>query len=76
MIVAVTNRGPVLAPEILARVFDPFARAVLDHSRMRGLGLGLYMVEQIARAHGGTVHATSTATEGTTFSIEWPRKSA
>lgn len=74
VIVAVTNRGPVLAPEVLARVFDPFARAVLDHSRVRGLGLGLYMVEQIARAHGGTVLATSTATEGTTFEIQWPRK--
>ncbi len=74
VVVAVTNRGPVLAPEMLARIFDPFARAVLDPMRVRGLGLGLYMVEQIARAHGGAVRATSSATEGTTIVVEWPRK--
>lgn len=73
VVVSVTNRGTV-APETLTRIFDPFARAMLDPSRIRGLGLGLYMVEQIARAHGGSVRATSTATEGTTFSIEWPRR--
>lgn len=74
VVVSVTNRGSVIAPEIMGRIFDPFARAMLDPSRIRGLGLGLYMVEQIARAHGGAVRATSTATEGTTFSIEWPRR--
>ncbi len=74
VVVSVTNRGSVIAPEMLARIFDPFARAMLDQSRIRGLGLGLYMVEQIARAHGGAVRATSTSTEGTTFLIEWPRR--
>lgn len=73
VVVAVTNRGAVIAPEVLARIFDPFARAVLEHSRMRGLGLGLYLVAQIARAHGGVARATSTA-EGTTIFVEWPRK--
>ncbi|MBA2544287.1 MAG: HAMP domain-containing histidine kinase, partial [Deltaproteobacteria bacterium] len=66
VIVSVTNRGAVIAPDVLARIFDPFARAVIDPARVRGLGLGLYMVEQIAIAHGGAVRATSTAAEGTT----------
>lgn len=74
VVVAVTNQGTVLSPEILARIFDPFARAVLEQTRMRGLGLGLYMVEQIARAHGAVTRATST-TEGTTIFVEWPRTS-
>jgi signal transduction histidine kinase len=73
VLVSVTNRG-VIPPELLTRIFDPFARAVVDPSRVRGLGLGLYMVEQIALAHGGSVRATSDPTEGTTFSIEWPRR--
>ncbi len=73
VVVAVTNRGAVIAPEVLARIFDPFARAVLEQTRMRGLGLGLYLVDQIARAHGGVAGATSSA-EGTTVFVEWPRK--
>lgn len=73
VVVAVTNRGAVIAPEVLARIFDPFARAVLEQTRMRGLGLGLYLVAQIARAHGGRAGAASTA-EGTTIFVEWPRK--
>jgi signal transduction histidine kinase len=76
VLVSVTNRGSVIGADVLARIFDPFARAVIDPSRVRGLGLGLYMVEQIALAHGGSVRATSTQTEGTTFSIEWPRAPA
>ncbi len=74
VVVAVTNRGAVIAPEVLARIFDPFARAVLEQTRMRGLGLGLYLVAQIARAHGGVARATSTAA-GTTIFVEWPRTS-
>jgi signal transduction histidine kinase len=37
----------------------------------RGLGLGLFIVREIARAHGGTVEASSDAT-GTTFLIRLP----
>lgn len=73
VVVAVTNRGPAIAPEMLARFFEPFARAVSDQSRVRGLGLGLYLVEQIARAHGGGVRAESTAADGTTIFVDWPR---
>jgi sigma-B regulation protein RsbU (phosphoserine phosphatase) len=67
---SVTNYGPAIAVELLARIFDPFSRAV--HPRRGGLGLGLYIVEQIARAHSGRVQAESTE-DATTFTIEWPR---
>lgn len=74
VVVAVTNRGPAIPPELLSRVFDPLARAMFDQTRIRGLGLGLYMVDQIVRAHGGSVRADSTAADGTTIVVEWPRK--
>jgi len=38
----------------------------------KGVGLGLYIVREIARAHGGSVDVRSDAIEGTTFSLEWP----
>lgn len=44
---------------------------MFDQPQIRGLGL--YMVDQIARAHGGAARATSTAADGTTIIVEWPR---
>ena len=41
-------------------------------AKARGVGLGLYIVREIARAHGGTVEVRSTATDGTTFEMQWP----
>ncbi len=38
-----------------------------------GLGLGLFIVREIVTAHKGTVEATSTESEGTTFSVRLPR---
>lgn len=72
VVTTVTNAGPPIPPELLARLFDPFARASAPGTR-GGLGLGLYIVDQIARAHGARTSVASTADEGTTFTIEWPR---
>jgi signal transduction histidine kinase len=71
VLTSVRNRGPVIPPEVIRRIFDPFARG-LEEKRRTGLGLGLYIVEQIALSHGGTCHASSTP-EATEFTIEWPR---
>ncbi len=68
---SVTNHGAPIPPPILDRIFDPFERA--SSKQRRGLGLGLFIVQQIAVAHGGTVHVTSSAEAGTTFTIELPR---
>jgi signal transduction histidine kinase len=72
VLTSVTNPGPPIPAEVLARIFDPYARSP-EVSRRGGLGLGLYIVEQIARAHGGWCRATSSVERGTTFTIEWPR---
>jgi signal transduction histidine kinase len=69
---AVTSRGKTIPPELVQRLFDPFAHAV-DPARPRtGLGLGLYIVDQIALAHGGMVDVVSEDGE-TTFTIRLPR---
>jgi signal transduction histidine kinase len=67
---SVTNGGPPIAAAELAQIFEPFRRGV--GARDDGLGLGLYIVQQIVRAHGGTIAVSSTA-DGTTFTIELPR---
>jgi PAS domain S-box-containing protein len=62
------NHGNVIPPELLPRIFDPFR--TLQHRR--GLGLGLYIAEQIVKGHGGTIDVRSSADGGTTFTVELP----
>ncbi|HUQ01669.1 MAG TPA: response regulator [Kofleriaceae bacterium] len=72
--VSVHNRlrdNPLAAPQ-LATLFDPYQRGQGPQSNVRGLGLGLYIVRELVRAHGGTIDATSTD-DGTTFTIVLPR---
>jgi sigma-B regulation protein RsbU (phosphoserine phosphatase) len=63
----VHNFGPPIPPETLALLFAPMVRGG-DHTA-RGVGLGLYIVREIARAHGGGVQVRSAAQEGTTFTV-------
>ena len=73
----VTNQGRTIAPDELTVLFEPFRRGRgTDSSPRRGLGLGLYIVERIVSAHGGTVTATSRESEGTRFSVTLPRGAA
>lgn len=75
---SVTNFGNVIDPEDLPHVFDRFYRT--DKARSRdaktsGFGLGLAIAKGIAVSHGGDITATSSATEGTTFSVTLPAHS-
>jgi PAS domain S-box-containing protein len=70
----VRDTGIGLAPEQLARVFEPFWQA--DHSRTRqagGTGLGLSVTRQLAELLGGDVSAGSAPGQGTTFTVTLPR---
>jgi PAS domain S-box-containing protein len=70
----VHNGGAPIASAALPRLFQPLQRAVEGIDRLsRSVGLGLYIVEQIARAHGGDVQVRSSAPEGTTFTVRLPR---
>jgi signal transduction histidine kinase len=70
--IAVANRGPKVPPEERARLFLPFQRGSRPGSP-RGLGLGLFIVDQIARAHGGRVEVSSDDDDETRFTVTLPR---
>ena len=73
--IRVHNHGPPIPPQDIPRMFEPYQRGDgADESFKRGLGLGLYIVREIARAHGGSVETRSEAREGTTFAVRLPRR--
>ncbi len=74
VVLSITNGGAIPADK-LPHVFDPFRSRDAHRSRGDGLGLGLYIVDQIARAHGGRVEVQSDATT-TTFRVTLPRTAA
>ena len=70
VVVTVRNSGDPIPPEQLAGVFDAFKKGDKDPN---GLGLGLFIVREIALAHTGSVGVTSDA-DGTVFTFRLPRK--
>jgi signal transduction histidine kinase len=73
----VWNAGAI-SDQIKATLFEPFRRVEAGNNsqRLPGLGLGLYVVQEIVRAHGGSIDVQSGADEGTTFLVSIPRKVA
>lgn len=69
--VSVADRGIGIAPEDQQRVFDRFQRAV-SAQHYGGFGVGLWIVREVARAHGGEVTLRSEPGEGATFTVELP----
>jgi signal transduction histidine kinase len=68
----VEDHGIGISDDDQRRIFAPFSRAAsVDH--YGGLGLGLWICQQIVAASGGTIRVRSTLGEGSTFSIELPR---
>ncbi|SEI83373.1 PAS/PAC sensor signal transduction histidine kinase [Sphingobium sp. AP50] len=69
LVIAVSNGGDPIPPDALERLFQPFFRG---QDRVKhGLGLGLHIASEIARAHGGNLVARSDAT-ATTFIFTMP----
>ena len=73
VVVTVHNAGAI-ARDVLPRVFDPFRSGHRPRARAEGLGLGLYIVQQLVIAHGGKVTVESTEAAGTTFRVELPKR--
>ncbi len=67
---SVSNAGEPIPEAALAKLFQPFFRGEV-RANQQGLGLGLYISSEIARAHGGTLTASSTP-EKTTFLFRMP----
>jgi signal transduction histidine kinase len=68
VILAVRNQGPAIPPEVLTTLFHPFVAG----SQSTGLGLGLYLANRIAAAHGGTLTIDSPAGQGVQVTLALP----
>ncbi|MFN3266635.1 MAG: sensor histidine kinase [Deinococcales bacterium] len=65
----IADQGAGIAPELLPRIFDKFVKGASS----RGAGLGLAIVAQIAKAHGGDVSVQSEVGKGTVFTVRLPQ---
>lgn len=71
--VEVQDFGIGIDDEHLERIFDRFYRVNDSHDKsFPGLGIGLYISNQIVRRHGGAMSVSSRMNEGSTFSVELP----
>jgi signal transduction histidine kinase len=70
-VIQVLDHGPGVPDADLTRIFGRFERAasVRHHA---GMGLGLYVTQQIAQAHGGSVSAENVPTGGARFTVRFP----
>jgi signal transduction histidine kinase len=75
LVLSVRNDGEPIAEKILSRLFQPYWRAnrtTLQTNLQQGLGIGLYIVNEIARSHGGQMAVSSSQDSGTTFTLTMP----
>ena len=75
LVLRVRDEGPGFPPEFLPNAFDRFARAD-DARSVGGVGLGLAIVDAIARAHGGRAGARNVPGGGAEISLEIPQSPA
>jgi signal transduction histidine kinase len=66
--IAVSDSGPGIPPDVLARIFEPFFTTKAEG----GTGLGLAICRDIIKAHRGRIDVESQVGVGTTFTIELP----
>lgn len=70
--ITVVNRGRPIPDGARPTLFDAFQRAHAGPSRNGNLGLGLYIVREIARSHGGEAELTKSTEDGTVFTLRLP----
>jgi phosphoserine phosphatase RsbU/P len=70
LILRVVNRGEVIPAEVIESLFQPFTREASRKSE-HGLGLGLYIASEVAKAHGGSLTAASSS-DATEFVFRMP----
>jgi len=74
LVLEVHDSGPPIPEAVLAAVFEPFTKGSSPSDDLSGnIGLGLYIVREIARAHQGKVDVCSRADKGTSFIVKLPR---
>jgi signal transduction histidine kinase len=70
---AVESSGPVVPPDQVAGLFEPFRRHGTARTARAGAGLGLAIVRAVAQVHGGTATAVARPTGGLTVTVDLPR---
>ncbi|HZS35917.1 MAG TPA: ATP-binding protein [Polyangia bacterium] len=70
-VLSIADQGDGLAPELMARLFQPYERGV-THRGYGGLGIGLYLARKIVDAHGGNIEVRSRKGAGTEFIARLP----
>jgi PAS domain S-box-containing protein len=74
VVIRVGDTGPGIAPDRLASIFDPFVQVVrFGEPRREGVGLGLAISRELARAMGGDLTVVSELGRGSTFAVRLPR---
>jgi signal transduction histidine kinase len=76
--ITIHNRGAAIPGDRLDGIFNPMKgsgtpRTASSHGPTGNLGLGLYIAERIAHAHGGRIDVESSVAQGTTFTVHLPR---
>jgi signal transduction histidine kinase len=75
--VTVTDQGLGIDPQLIDQLFQPFSRlAQAGDRRIPGLGLGLHVAREIARAHGGDLSVAANLERGSTFVLSLPARKA
>ncbi len=70
--IAVCDNGVGIAPEHMGLLFKPMHQFNRDKMEQQGLGIGLYIAQQLTHLHGGDISVTSTLNKGSTFTICLP----
>jgi len=74
VVIEVANKGEPIPPAMLPMIFEAFRKKrSAKASRNEGLGLGLFIAQQIARSHGGSIAVSSSENDGTSFRVRLPR---
>jgi two-component system sensor histidine kinase/response regulator len=75
IVLSVANAGSIPS-RVLPRLFEPFQGGQREPGQNQGLGLGLYIVQQIVQVHRGSVDVQSGSADGTVFQFRIPRIAA
>lgn len=76
-VLRVSDDGIGIAPEMLGRVFELFAREQSESNERDGLGIGLALVQRLVQQHGGTISAASDGRgKGAQFVVRLPKRAA
>jgi signal transduction histidine kinase len=71
---SIHNEGPPIEPKLLPHIFEPFQHGKRPQEVVReSMGMGLYIVSEVVKAHGGRIEVESTQERGTTFTVRLPR---